>query len=115
MYRAFYSLSRIPFSKENLITMSKTLEEWTAVMADVFLELYRVTKNGGWVAFEVGEIKNGTVRLEEYVVPVALKAGFHCEGIIINLQEFTKTSNIWGISNNNSGTNTNRIVLLQKK
>jgi hypothetical protein len=100
---------------EPLITMSKTLEEWTAVMADVFWELYRVTKNGGWVAFEVGEIKNGTVRLEEHVVPVALKAGFHCEGIIINLQKFTKTSNIWGINNNNSGTNTNRIVLLQKK
>ncbi len=100
---------------ENLITMSRTLEEWTAVMADVFKELFRVTKKGGWVAFEVGEIKNGTIKLEEHVVPLGLKAGFACKGVIINLQEFTKTSNIWGVSNNNSGTNTNRIALFQKR
>jgi hypothetical protein len=30
------------------------------------------------------------------------------------LQEFTKTSNIWGINNNTRGTNTNRIVLFNK-
>jgi len=100
---------------EAMIAMSRTLEEWCAVMEDVFRELFRVTKKGGWVAFEVGEIKNGTVRLEEHVVPLGQKAGFSCEGVIINRQEFTKTSNIWGISNNRSGTNTNRIVLFQKR
>ncbi|RJX27919.1 MAG: site-specific DNA-methyltransferase [Dethiobacter sp.] len=99
---------------ETLITMSKTLEEWSSVMGDVFKELFRITKNGGWVAFEVGEIKSGRIQLEEHVVPLGLKAGFVCEGVVINLQEFTKTSNIWGINNNNSGTNTNRIVLFQK-
>ena len=33
---------------------------------------------------------------------------------MINKQNFTKTSNIWGVSNNQGGTNTNRIVLLEK-
>ena len=96
------------------ITMSKTIEDWCLVMGDVFKELYRVTKKYGWVAFEVGEVKNGTIRLDEYVVPLGQSAGFECVGIIINSQVFTKTSNIWGISNNSNGTNTNRIVLFQK-
>ncbi|MFX1577970.1 MAG: site-specific DNA-methyltransferase, partial [Promethearchaeota archaeon] len=81
---------------------------------DVFHELFRITKVGGWVAFEVGEVRRGKIKLEEYIVPLGVKAGFRCEGIIINLQDFTKTSNIWGIGNNSFGTNTNRIVLFKK-
>lgn len=96
------------------ITMSRTVEEWSAVMGEVLLELFRVTKMGGWVAFEVGEVRRGTIKLDEYVVPLGLRAGFNCEGILINSQEFTKTSNIWGVGNNLYGTNTNRIVLFRK-
>lgn len=96
------------------ITMAKTISEWRNFIGGVFKELYRVTKAGGWVAFEVGEVQNGKVNLDEHVVPLGLEAGFNCEGIIINEQDFTKTSNIWGIGNNKRGTNTNRIVLFQK-
>lgn len=96
------------------ITMSKTVEQWALVMTDVLRELFRITRTGGWVAFEVGEVRNATVRLDEVIVPLGIRAGFKCEGILINQQEFTKTSNIWGISNNSSGTNTNRIVLFHK-
>ena len=98
----------------NTITMSKNIQEWSCVIEEVFYELYRITKKGGWVAFEVGEVKGGKIKLDEYVVPLGQKAGFCCQGILINLQEFTKTSNIWGIGNNKSGTNTNRIVLFVK-
>lgn len=100
---------------EKKITMSKKVADWSAVMEVVFKELYRITKPGGWVAFEVGEVRNGKINLEEYVIPLGVEAGFNCIGVIINLQEFTKTSNIWGIKNNNFGTNTNRIALFQKK
>ena len=100
---------------ERKITMAGTVEKWSLVMADVFKELFRITKNGGAVAFEVGEVKNGAIKLDEYVIELGIKAGFACEGVIINLQEFTKTSNIWGVHNNKSGTNTNRIVLFSKK
>jgi hypothetical protein len=99
---------------EKKITMSKRIEDWCSVMQDVFHELYRITKKFGFVAFEVGEIRNGKIKLEEYVVPLGLNAGFECVGIMINQQEFTKTANIWGISNNKSGTNTNRIVIFRK-
>jgi hypothetical protein len=95
--------------------MAKTVGEWGNFIDEVFKELYRITKRGGWVAFEVGEIQSGRVNLDEHVVPLGVKAGFNCEGIVVNEQNFTKTSNIWGIKNNRSGTNTNRIVLFEKE
>lgn len=96
------------------ITMSRTIDQWRSVMQGVFNELFRVTKTKGWVAFEVGEVRKGKIKLEEHVVPLGLAAGFLCAGILINSQQFTKTSNIWGVSNNLGGTNSNRIVLFQK-
>ena len=100
---------------EKNITMSRKVEDWSKVMSDVFMELFRVTKKNGWVVFEVGEVKNGKINLDEYVVPLGKKAGFSCLGIIINKQNFTKTSNIWGVKNNTRGTNSNRIVVFNKK
>jgi len=96
------------------ITMSRTVEEWDKRMAPVFAELYRITKPGGWVAFEVGEVRKGKIRLEEHVVPLGIGAGFACEAILINEQRFTKTANIWGVGNNEAGTNSNRIVVFRK-
>ncbi len=96
------------------ITMSKNLDDWSSKMETVFKELYRVLKKDGMVAFEVGEIKNGEIKLEDAVTPIAEKNGFKIIEIMINSQNFTKTSNIWGVSNNERGTNTNRIVLMKK-
>jgi hypothetical protein len=62
----------------------------------------------------VGEVRNGKIRLEEFVAALGMAAGFHCEAIMINRQQFTKTANIWGVSNNAKGTNSNRIVIFQK-
>ncbi|MCW8810620.1 MAG: DNA methyltransferase [Ignavibacteriaceae bacterium] len=96
------------------ITITKKLEDWEKVMGEVFFELYRITKRGGFVAFEVGEVRQGKVKLDEHIVPLGIKAGFECIGVVINLQDFTKTANIWGINNNVVGTNTNRIVIFRK-
>lgn len=96
------------------MTISRDVDDWAAAMQKVFLELYRVTRGGGWVAFEVGEVRRGAVRLEEVVAPLGINAGFECQAVLINAQSFTKTANIWGISNNRLGTNTNRIVVFRK-
>jgi hypothetical protein len=96
------------------ITMARTVESWAQVMSRVFEELYRITCKGGVVAFEVGEVRKGAIKLDEIVVPLGVKAGFVCEAILINDQKFTKTANIWGVSNNEAGTNSNRIVLFGK-
>jgi hypothetical protein len=92
----------------------RSLERWCGIMGEVFQELHRITLPGGWVAFEVGEIRKRNLRLDEVVVPLGRGAGFRCLGILVNKQSFTKTSNIWGIKNNRAGTNTNRIVLFVK-
>jgi hypothetical protein len=96
------------------ITMCSTVSHWSTAMLQVFRELYRVTVPNGWVAFEVGEVRRGKIKLEEVVAPIGISAGFACMAVAINAQKFTKTANIWGVSNNNLGTNTNRIVLFRK-
>jgi hypothetical protein len=96
------------------ITMARRLEDWRAAMGEVFVELARVVRPGGHVAFEVGEVRGGRVRLEESVIPVAMAAGFEARLVLINAQVFTKTANCWGVTNNAKGTNTNRIVLLRR-
>lgn len=96
------------------LTVVRSLNLWTRTMARVFQELYRITSQDGVVAFEVGEIRKRNLMLDEVVVPLGIQAGFRCAGILVNQQEFTKTSNIWGIRNNRAGTNTNRIVLFHK-
>ncbi len=99
----------------NRIWQLKSLDDWVSRMTDVFVELRRVLKPNGFVAFEVGEIRNGVLLLENEVVKAGLKAGLLPECIIINSQNFTKTANCWGVSNNKKGTNSNRIVILKKK
>lgn len=97
------------------ITMARTVPAWQQAMGEVFVELHRIVRPGGFVAFEVGEVKRGKVKLEEAVVPVAAAAGFVPEAVMIHAQEFTKTANCWGIDNNKGGTNTNRIVVLRRE
>lgn len=97
------------------ITMVSNLDKWCEIMGKAFAEFHRIMRPGGWVAFEVGEVNKKTVKLDEYVAPLGIKAGFSCFGIIINRQHFTKTSNIWGVDNNSRGTNSNRIVLFRKE
>lgn len=96
------------------ITMAKTIECWSRAMQDVLNELYRVTKKNGYVAFEVGDVKNGKIKLDEYIIPLGIKSKFKVIAVVINKQQFTKTSNIWGVKNNNKGTNSNKIVVFQK-
>lgn len=98
----------------NQISVPKDLDKWNRIMSDVLAELFRIVKSGGIVAFEVGEIRKGSIKLDEEIVPLGENQGFITQHVMINSQEFTKTSNIWGITNNGSGTNTNRIVVFKK-
>ena len=96
------------------ITLARRIDEWQAAMTGVFHELRRVLKPGGHVAFEVGEVRGGRVKLEEAVIPCGIDAGLDPVAVVINAQAFTKTANCWGVANNTKGTNTNRIVLFSK-
>lgn len=96
------------------LTILKKIEDWRDAMTSVFLELNRVLTSGGHLAFEVGEVRGGRVRLEEHVIPCGVHAGLEPVLVLINSQEFTKTAACWGVENNLKGTNTNRIVLFRK-
>lgn len=96
------------------ITMAGSVDEWCEAMRQVFIELARVLVHDGWIAFEVGEVHGGKVRLEEVVLQAVQGLPLVPEAIVINDQRFTKTAHIWGIQNLVKGTNTNRIVLLRR-
>jgi hypothetical protein len=95
--------------------MCKNMEEWSIKMEKVLTEMHRVIKPKGWIAFEVGEVRSGKICLEDYIIPIGIKIGFDLGCVLINQQRFTKTSNIWGVKNNTKGTNSNRIIIFQKK
>lgn len=100
---------------QSKITVVNKLDKWEKYMKSVLAELYRVIKPGGMIAFEVGEVRNGKIKLDESILPLGKDLGFEITGVLLNTQVFTKTSNIWGVSNNRKGTNTNRIVLMKKR
>jgi hypothetical protein len=100
---------------EQRLTVTRSLTEWCSVMASTMKELHRITVPGGHVAFEVGEVRRGSLRLDEHIVPLGGDAGFIPLYIVLNQQLFTKTSHIWGVGNNDGGTNTNRIVIFRKE
>ena len=101
--------------KDIPIWILKKVEDWGKRMTSVFKELGRILLPGGYVAFEVGEVRNGKLKLEEQVIPAAEAAGLIPILVLINSQKFTKTSNCWGVNNLSKGTNTNRVVILKKR
>lgn len=97
------------------VAMHKSVQQWQDFIHKTLTELSRITRTGGHIAFEVGEVRNGSVRLEQQVIAAAKGLPLETLGVMINQQEFTKTSNCWGVANNTRGTNSNRIVLLRKR
>jgi len=97
------------------IGMHRTEKAWMAMVHDALAEQARLLRQGGHVAFEVGEVRGGTVLLERLVWEAAETLPFDRLAVLVNQQEFTKTANCWGVTNNAGGTNTNRIVLLRRR
>lgn len=96
------------------IAMHRTTEAWTEMIHSVLVEQARILKTGGYVAFEVGEVRNKSIFLEELVTVAASGLPFDILGVMVNEQDFTKTANCWGVENGKKGTNTNRIVILRR-
>jgi hypothetical protein len=96
------------------IARHRTEAAWCDMVRRTLVELARVVKPGGHVAFEVGEVRRGKVLLEKLVWEAAAGLPFERLFVLVNEQEFTKTANCWGVTNNTSGTNTNRVVILRR-
>ncbi len=97
------------------IAMHRDPSDWMAFIRGVLVELARVTRKGGHIAFEVGEVRGGALELERLVLRAAEGLALTPLGVVVNVQDFTKTANCWGVANNAKGTNTNRIVVLRRE
>ena len=103
----------VDIDAQPIATPSST-EDWQRFTGDVLLELCRVVKPGGVICYEVGEVRNATIKLEDVVFAAIRDTDLPVEiiGVLVNQQEFSKTSNVWGVTNNQKGTNTNRVVMM---
>ena len=97
------------------IAHHRTEAAWQSMVRETLVELARVVRPGGHIAFEVGEVRNGRVLLERLVLEAATGLPFDRLFVMVNQQKFTKTANCWGVHNNSGGTNTNRIVVLRRQ
>ncbi len=91
-----------------------SLADWSAFVRRALVELARVVRPGGHVAFEVGEVRGGRLALEPLVLAAIQGLPFQALCVVVNTQTFTKTANCWGVGNNAKGTNSNRIVLVRR-
>jgi hypothetical protein len=96
------------------ITLHRSLADWERFVAASFREFARIVRPGGKVAFEVGEVRGGTLALEHSVLSAAAGLPFEPLAVMINRQLFTKTAQCWGVDNNAKGTNSNRIVVFER-
>jgi hypothetical protein len=90
---------------------SKTLASLNTLLRELHPDLRKQFLS---VAFEVGEVRGGTILLERHAAEAIRTLPFKLIGIMVNRQAFTKTANCWGVNNNRRGTNTNRIVLVER-
>ena len=96
------------------INQHRDIASWEGFVRRCFGEFARILRPGAHVAFEVGEVRRGGVRLEQHVVRAIEGLPFSLLGVMVNEQNFTRTANCWGVANNTDGTNTNRIVLARR-
>ena len=97
------------------ITLHRSLADWERFVASSFREFARVVRPGGRIAFEVGEVRGGKLALEHTVLSAAAGLPLQPLAVMINRQVFTKTAQCWGVDNNAKGTNSNRIVVFERR
>jgi hypothetical protein len=96
------------------IDRHRDIRAWERFVRLSFQEFARVMRPGGIAAFEVGEVRRGRILLERNVASAIEGLPFRVLGVMVNRQEFTKTANCWGVANNRGGTNSNRIVIVER-
>ncbi len=106
---------------EGRIVQTPDLEKWTDFISATLSELHRVLADGGLVAMEVGEVRyqGSILNLDEILVNLTCSRAynmhqFKVKEIYVQSQQFTKLANCFKVENNKLGTNTNRIVLMEK-
>ena len=101
------------------LTQTPNLQVWRSFIQETLREISRILRRSGICVLEVGDIRHkGTnINLDEVVMEVLYEnrtlrlLPIH---ILIQKQEFTKLAHCFSIENNKKGTNTQRILVLEK-
>lgn len=108
-------------SIEDKIVQTPDLHVWRDFISDTLSALHRVLKKDGLLAMEVGEVKyqGNILNLDEILVNLTCSKKynmdqFRVKEIFVQSQQFTKLANCFRVKNNELGTNTHRIVLMEK-
>lgn len=96
------------------VATPSSLRDWQQFMGAALKEMARVLKPHGVVAIEVGDVKSGQDLLVKALLEECGAAGLKCRALIINTHKFSKTSQCWSLGSNTSGTNSNRVLLLNR-
>lgn len=94
--------------------MPRRVEDWEGGLLRCFREFNRVLKPGGHAAVEVGEVNKGRIPLEQSILRLGETVGWSLVQLYIQSTKFTKTAHCWGVTNNNRGTNSQRVALFRK-
>lgn len=112
----FWFLGIDPEPLREQVVQTPDLKEWSTFIGSTLYEAYRIVRPGGAAVIEVGEVahRGRRVDLDEVVAELGKAAGFRVEEVLIHQQRFTKLANCFNVTNNEKGTNTNRLVVLRK-
>ena len=92
------------------ITVARTAEYQSNIIAKVFAELFRISMAGGPCRLLSGRRQNWGYQTGKNNTPPVLEPGFFTLVEIINTQVSTKSANILGVGNNEMGSKSNRAV-----
>lgn len=102
------------------LVQTPNLSEWQLFMQNVLFEMARVLKRDGFCIIEVGDVRvhSRSVNLEDVLLQIIFEQGklpLLPVGVLIQKQQFTKLAHCFAVTNNKKGTNTQRLLVLQKR
>jgi hypothetical protein len=105
---------------KNRIMQTASLPAWQEFIGEGLLEMARILRRGGICVIEVGDICHRRVRinLDEIVCNVLAEnkaIRLRPVSVLIQTQQFTKLAHCFNVTNNMQGTNTQRMLILEKK
>ncbi|MBS4022708.1 MAG: hypothetical protein KGZ79_09865 [Dethiobacter sp.] len=109
-----------PQSLQHRLLQTPSLPQWQEFMKDVLFELGRILKPGGICVLEVGDIifRKEKINLDEILAELLLssqKPGrLILRQVLIQKQNFSKLSHCFNVENNRKGTNTQRLLIMEK-
>lgn len=102
------------------LVQTASISLWAEFMLGVLQEIARILRKDGYCIIEVGEVlyRKKVVNLDELLLQLLYQhqeIPLQPEKVLIHVQDFTKLAHCFSVTNNKKGTNTHRLLVLQKK